>query len=125
LTHKGQAGLSYLSDISPLAENSGLGQGDTVDLAENPLDTQSIDVYIPQLEQRGVYLGWGTVHPTIPPPTPKPTPLTTPPPEVTPSPNPTPIPKQEAPLNIWVIVGPILGILAAGGVVYYFLRRRK
>jgi len=100
-----------------------------VDLAENPLDAKSVDVYIPQLEQRGVNLGWGTSHPTIPTPTPKPTPLTTPPPEVTPPPTPpptpTPTPKQEAPLNIWVIVGPILGVLAAGGVIYYILRKRK
>jgi hypothetical protein len=96
-----------------------------VDLAENPLDAKSVDVYIPQLEQRGVNLGWGTSHPTIPTPTPKPTPLTTPPPEVTPPPTPTPTPKQEAPLNIWVIVGPILGVLATSGVVYYILRRRK
>jgi hypothetical protein len=132
--------LTYLSlwrnriaDISPLVENSGLGKGTTVDLAENPLDAQSIDVYIPQLEQRGVNLGWGTSHPAIPTPTPKPTPLTTPPPEVTPSPTPTPAPSpaptptpvEKAPFNTWVIIGPILGVLAACGAVFYFLRRRK
>jgi len=66
LTKLAQLSLSenQISDISPLVENSGLGKGATVDLAENPLDTQSVDVYIPQLEQRGVYLGWGTSHPT-------------------------------------------------------------
>ena len=66
---------NQISDISPLVENSGLGQGDTVDLVENPLDTKSLDVYIPQLQQRGVILGWGTLHP--PPDTyAQPTPLT-------------------------------------------------
>ena len=120
---------NQITDISPLVENNGLGKGTTVDLAENPLDTKSVDVYIPQLEQRGVNLGWGTSHPTIPTPTPKPTPLTTPPPEVTPSPTPpptpTPTPVEKAPFNTWVITGPILGVLATGGVVYYFLRKRK
>jgi hypothetical protein len=43
-----------ISDISPLVENSGLSAGDTVDLRDNPLSTTSIDVYIPQLEARGV-----------------------------------------------------------------------
>ncbi len=45
-----------ISDISPLVENSGLSAGDTVDLRDNPLSTTSVDVYIPQLEARGVTL---------------------------------------------------------------------
>jgi hypothetical protein len=56
-----------ISNISPLVENSGLSKGATVDLMENPLDTKSVDVYIPQLQQRGVNLGWGTSHPTTHP----------------------------------------------------------
>lgn len=43
-----------ISDISPLVENSGLSDGDFVDLSGNPLITTSVNVYIPQLEQRGV-----------------------------------------------------------------------
>ena len=43
-----------ISDISPLVANSGLSEGDTVDLRDNPLSTASVDIYIPQLEQRGV-----------------------------------------------------------------------
>jgi len=43
-----------ISDISPLVDNSGLAAGDTVDLRYNPLSTESINVYIPQLEARGV-----------------------------------------------------------------------
>jgi Leucine-rich repeat (LRR) protein len=48
--------LSYnnISDISPLVENSGLSLGDTVDLSNNPLSATSVNVYIPQLEARGV-----------------------------------------------------------------------
>ncbi len=43
-----------ISDISPLVENSELSEGDTVDLRDNPLSTASVNIYIPQLEQRGV-----------------------------------------------------------------------
>ena len=45
---------SNISDISPLVENSGLSEGDTVDLIWNPLSTTSLNVYIPQLKARGV-----------------------------------------------------------------------
>jgi len=43
-----------ISDISPLVENSGLSVEDTVYLNGNPLSTTSINVYIPQLDIRGV-----------------------------------------------------------------------
>ncbi len=43
-----------ISDISPLVANSGLSEGDTVDLRDNPLSTRSANTYIPQLEERGV-----------------------------------------------------------------------
>jgi len=43
-----------ISDISPLIENSGLAVEDTVYLNGNPLSTTSINVYIPQLETRGI-----------------------------------------------------------------------
>ena len=36
-----------------------------------------------------------------------------------------PTPEEEAPFNVWVVIGPILGVLLAGGAVYYFVRRRK
>jgi len=32
---------------------------------------------------------------------------------------------EEAPFNVWVIIGPVLGVLLAGGAVYYFVRRRR
>lgn len=46
--------LNQISDISPLVENPGLGPGDRVYLTGNPLSPDSINVYIPQLQARGV-----------------------------------------------------------------------
>jgi hypothetical protein len=43
-----------ISDISPLVDNLGLGEGDTVILVNNPLSEESINTYIPELEARGV-----------------------------------------------------------------------
>jgi Leucine-rich repeat (LRR) protein len=43
-----------ISDISALVENSLFSEGDSVWLWYNPLSTTSVDVYIPQLEARGV-----------------------------------------------------------------------
>jgi len=43
-----------ISDITALVENEGLGKGDIVDLAENPLSQEAIDKHIPELQARGV-----------------------------------------------------------------------
>ena len=45
---------NQISDISPLVQNEGLGTGDEVLLKGNPLNSDSINIYIPQLEARGV-----------------------------------------------------------------------
>ena len=45
---------NQISDISPLVQNAGLGTGDTVDLELNPLSSDSITIYVPQLQGRGV-----------------------------------------------------------------------
>jgi len=45
---------NQISDIAPLVENEGLGAGDEVSLTDNPLSDDSIHIYIPQLEARGV-----------------------------------------------------------------------
>jgi hypothetical protein len=45
---------NQISDISPLVQNEGLGTGDEVTLSSNPLSSDSINIYIPQLEARGV-----------------------------------------------------------------------
>jgi Leucine-rich repeat (LRR) protein len=47
-------GVNRISDIKPLVDNLGLSKGDWVHLTGNPLSPTSIDVYIPQLEKRGV-----------------------------------------------------------------------
>ncbi len=43
-----------ISDISPLVDNPGLGRGGEVDLRDNPLSSDSINLYLPQLQNRGV-----------------------------------------------------------------------
>jgi Leucine-rich repeat (LRR) protein len=43
-----------ISDISPLLANSGLSNGDTIDIRNNPLNDTSISTCIPQLQTRGV-----------------------------------------------------------------------
>jgi len=45
---------NQISDISPLVQNEGLGTGDYIDLWQNPLSSDSINIYIPELEARGV-----------------------------------------------------------------------
>jgi len=39
-------------------ENEGLGTGDHVYLDHNPLSSDSINIYIPQLEARGVIVDY-------------------------------------------------------------------
>jgi Leucine-rich repeat (LRR) protein len=43
-----------IRDISPLVQNEGLGTGDEVYLDGNPLSSNSTNIYIPQLQARGV-----------------------------------------------------------------------
>jgi len=45
---------NQISDISPLVNNPALGQGDHVSLGDNPLSSDSIEVYLPELRARGV-----------------------------------------------------------------------
>ncbi|MFC1561474.1 leucine-rich repeat domain-containing protein [candidate division KSB1 bacterium] len=45
---------NQIEDILPLVENTGIGNGDFVNLYNNPLNEQSINVYIPALRDRGV-----------------------------------------------------------------------
>jgi Leucine-rich repeat (LRR) protein len=47
-----------ISDMSPLVQNAGLGAGDTVDLRLNPLSSDSVTIYIPQLQERGVTVNY-------------------------------------------------------------------
>jgi len=43
-----------IADISPLVQNEGLGERDGIDLRGNPLSADSLNIYIPQLQERGV-----------------------------------------------------------------------
>ena len=45
---------NQIADRSPLVQNTGINQGDVVDLYENLLSGTSLNTYIPQLEARGV-----------------------------------------------------------------------
>jgi len=45
---------NQISDISPLANNAGIGEGDVVDLRGNPLNAEAYCTHIPALEERGV-----------------------------------------------------------------------
>lgn len=49
---------NQIQDIEPLVANSGLSRGDEVFLAVNPLNTTSVDVYIPELKGRGITVAW-------------------------------------------------------------------
>ena len=45
-----------VNDISPLVDNLELGEGDHISLWSNPLSDTSINVYIPELQARGVFI---------------------------------------------------------------------
>ena len=51
-----QLHLQYnqISDIYPLVQNNGINNGDHVHLSNNPLNSNSLYIYIPELRSRGV-----------------------------------------------------------------------
>jgi len=51
-------GGNQISDILPLVDNEGLSEGDEVNLEENPLSSNSVNIYIPQLQARGVIVSY-------------------------------------------------------------------
>ncbi len=48
-----------VADISPLLQNTGIGEGDTVYLMQTPSSDATINTYIPELEARGVTVEYG------------------------------------------------------------------
>ena len=46
--------INSISDLSPLVANTGLGEGDRIDVSENPLNSVSINTHIPALQSRGI-----------------------------------------------------------------------
>ena len=57
-------GNNSISDISPLVANTGLGEGDTVNVDANPLNSVSINTHIPALQNRGVGVSFSNLKPT-------------------------------------------------------------
>ena len=49
---------NQISDIFPLVANTGLSGGDKVYIVGNPLSADSINIHIPALEERGVYVSY-------------------------------------------------------------------
>ena len=49
---------NQISDISPLVDNEGISAGDEVYLSGNPLSSDSISIYILQLQSRGVTVSY-------------------------------------------------------------------
>lgn len=48
------APLNHVSDLSPLVNNPGLGEGDIIDLRDNGLSKEAKEIYVPELRSRGV-----------------------------------------------------------------------
>ncbi|MEA1993224.1 MAG: leucine-rich repeat domain-containing protein [Euryarchaeota archaeon] len=49
---------NLISDIDPLTLNPGIDEDDTINISNNPLNSKSIERYIPVLQERGVKLIW-------------------------------------------------------------------
>jgi hypothetical protein len=47
---------NQISDLSPLVANEGISGGDWVTVCRNPLSADSVNIYIPELRGRGVYI---------------------------------------------------------------------
>ena len=55
---------NLISDLSSLVENMGLGEADSVDVSENPLNSTSINTDLPALQSRGVEVLFENLKPT-------------------------------------------------------------
>ena len=56
---------NHISDISPLVANTGFGQGEEVNVSENPLSDASIEIHIPTLQIRGVEVHFSNLKPLL------------------------------------------------------------
>ena len=54
-----------VSDLSPLVANTGLGNGDEIDIRNNPLSAISLNTHIPALQVRGVDVRFGASKPAV------------------------------------------------------------
>ena len=55
--------FNSITDLAPLVSNTGIDDGDLVDVQENPLSELSINTHIPALEERGVTVYHGELMP--------------------------------------------------------------
>ena len=51
-------GYNAIKNLSPLVANTGLEEGDWIDVSGNPLNSESIDTHIPALQEKGVKALW-------------------------------------------------------------------
>ncbi|MYE89065.1 leucine-rich repeat domain-containing protein [Candidatus Poribacteria bacterium] len=56
---------NLIYDVSPLVANRGFGQGEEVNLSENPLSEVSINTHIPALQSRGVEVHFSNLKPPL------------------------------------------------------------
>ena len=49
---------NQISDISALAENTGIGAGNRIELEDNPLNDEAYSDHIPALQGRGASVGY-------------------------------------------------------------------
>ena len=54
-----------ISNLAPLVANTGLGNGDYVDVRVNPLSATSLNTHIPDLQARGVTVYFGASKPAV------------------------------------------------------------
>ena len=125
-----------ITSVWYLLQNAGLGAGDTINLADNPLATPSLTDYIPQLVSRGVALTYDPPpppEPTSEPVTPTPEPVPEPEKPLAPAVTPTP-PPDTADGRFTSLSTPVKAILGALGgsllavvffLVIYQLRQRQ
>ena len=124
LTNLTWLGLDHnkIADISPLIKNSGIDMGDEVAVRDNPLNSEAINIHIPELEDRGVNVVWEAEPPATT--TPAPTTPTSTIPTSTISPTttspPTTIPPQRSFLHIGIL-GTIVVLIFAG----YYMAKKK
>ena len=57
--------INSISDLAPLVANTGLGDGDQVDMRSNPLSATSLNTHIPALQDRGVAVRFGASKPAV------------------------------------------------------------
>ena len=54
-----------ITDLSPLVANTGLDEGDRIDVRNNPLSATSLNTHIPALQARGVNVQFGAGKPAV------------------------------------------------------------